>query len=134
MPFEGLGAFEMYLLGMWSDGMVVTMKGYNRARNENHFILLLPDGSEQMMIYSVEEGFKVKSLHEAGKGRFAYLLEFLNGLEYKGYRGYEEYDEKEKLICGVVTVREHSFGYAGKNFAETKVDFMKIVEEAIIKF
>lgn len=34
MPFEGLGAFKMYLLGMWNDGMVVTMIGYDEeAKN-----------------------------------------------------------------------------------------------------
>ena len=41
-----LGAFEMYVLGMWNDGLVVTMKAYDEVCGENQFVLLVPDGSE----------------------------------------------------------------------------------------
>ena len=44
-----LGAFEMYVLGMWNDGLVVTMKAYDEVCGENQFVLLVPDGSEQLM-------------------------------------------------------------------------------------
>ena len=43
-----LGAFEMYVLGMWNDGLVVTMKAYDEVCDENQFVLLVPDGSEQL--------------------------------------------------------------------------------------
>ena len=47
-----LGAFEMYVLGMWNDGLVVTMKAYDEVCGENQFVLLVPDGSEQLMSFS----------------------------------------------------------------------------------
>ena len=46
-----LGAFEMYVLGMWNDGLVVTMKAYDEVCDENQFVLLVPDGSEQLMSF-----------------------------------------------------------------------------------
>ena len=88
-----LGAFEMYVLGMWNDGLVVTMKAYDEVCDENQFVLLVPDGSEQLMSFSPERGFVVRPYRAARQGRFAYLLDFLCGLKYKGYQGYEEYDE-----------------------------------------
>jgi len=93
-----LGAFEMYVLGMWNDGLVVTMKAYDEVRGENQFVLLVPDGSEQLMSFSPGRGFVVRPYRAARQGRFAYLLDFLCGLKYKGYQGYEEYDEEEKIL------------------------------------
>ena len=92
-----LGAFEMYVLGMWNDGLVVTMKAYDEVCGENQFVLLVPDGSEQLMSFSPGRGFVVRPYRAARQGRFAYLLDFLCGLKYKGYQGYEEYDEEEKM-------------------------------------
>ena len=54
-----LGAFEMYVLGMWNDGLVVTMKAYDEVCGENQFVLLVPDGSEQLMSFSPGRGFVV---------------------------------------------------------------------------
>lgn len=125
-PFEGLGAFEMYLLGMWNDGMVVTMKGYDESREENYFVLLMPDGSEQIMNYSESEGFMIQPFKGAGEGRFAYLLEFLKGLEYDGVRGYEEYDEEEGMIFGILNVGEDSYTYGGSSMKEVKEDFERL--------
>ncbi len=123
------GAFEMYLLGMWNDGMVVTMKGYNEEEDENQFVLLFPDGSERLMAYSLENGFKVWHWRNPGEGRFAYLLEFLRGLEYKGYRGYEEYDEDEGMIVGSVVINDKSLMYGGSCMKEVKEDFIRVIEE-----
>lgn len=131
MPFEKLGAFEMYLLSMWSDGMVVTMKGYDEKKDENGFILLLPDGSEQRMSYSRESGFVVEQFRAARKGRFAYLLRFLQGLEYKGFRGYEEYDEEEEMILGSVVVEEETVMYGGKNMREVEKEFRKEIDKKL---
>ena len=113
-----LGAFEMYVLGMWNDGLVVTMKAYDEVCGENQFVLLVPDGSEQLM-----------SFRAARQGRFAYLLDFLCGLKYKGYQGYEEYDEEEKMIFGIVRVGEKSLTYGGKNLQEVKSDFIQKIEQ-----
>lgn len=129
IPFEKLGAFEMYLLGMWSDGMVVSMKGYDEVKEENYFILLLPDGSEQKMAYSRKHGFVVEPFRQPGEGRFAYLLEFLQGLSYKGYQGYEEYDEEEGMIWGTVVIGEEKLMYGGHCMEEVKKDFVKVVEK-----
>ncbi|MEG0797118.1 MAG: hypothetical protein RR397_11545 [Odoribacter sp.] len=129
VPFDDLGAFEMYLLGMWSDGMVVTMKGYDEKAGESRFVLLIPDGSEQLMSYSKERGFVVEAYRNAGEGRFAYLLAFLQGLKYRGYEGYEEYEEG--MICGVVNVGEKSLTYCGRNFAEVQEDFVRVIEEVL---
>ena len=129
---EGLGAFEMYLLGMWNDGMVVTMKGYDECREENYFILLLPDGSEQGMNYSESAGFVISSFREPGEGRFAYLLEFLKGLEYNGVRGYEEYDEEEGMIFGILHVGEESYTYGGVSMREVKEDFERLKAEKLV--
>lgn len=131
VPSESPGAFEMYLLGMWNDGMVVTMKEYDEKTEQNRFILLVPDGSEQRMTYAGEKGFVVEASRNRGEGRFAYLLEFLNGLVYQGYRGYEEYDEEEELICGVVHVGDQSLTYCGVNFSEVWADFVKVIEEKL---
>lgn len=132
IPFDGLGAFEMYLLGMWNDGMVVTMKGYDEEAGENQFVLLLPDGSERLMVYSGKEGFVIQPFRKTGDGHFAYLLEFLKGLEYKGYRGYEEYDGEEGMICGIVTIGEENLAYCGKTMNDLKADFIKVIEKAIL--
>ena len=64
-------------------------------------------------------------------GRFAYLLDFLCGFIYKGYQGYEEYYEEEKMIFGIVRVGEKSLTYGGKNLQEVKMDFKRVIEEAI---
>ena len=128
MPDEKLGAFEMYVLGMWNDGMVVTMKEYDEEKDENRFILLVPDGSEQLMTYSWEKGFTVQHYRKPGEGRLNYLLEFMQGLEYKGYKGYEEYDEEEDMILGIVRVGEESLTYAGRNLQEVKADFIQKIE------
>lgn len=128
VPFEGLGGFEMYLLSMWNDGMVVTMKGYDEERDCAVFVLLLPDGSEQVMTNIDGKGFEVALYRNKGEGRFAYLLDFLSGLEYKGFLGYEEYDEEEGMIFGMVTVDEESLTYGGTCFAEVKEDFMRVIE------
>lgn len=128
IPFEGMGEFEMYLLSMWSDGMVVTMKGYDETREENHFILLLPDGSEQVMYYSPDGGFAVQQYRGEGAGRFAYLLDFRKGMEYKGYRGYEEYDAEDKIIIGVVTVGDQTITYGGQNIQEVRADFERQID------
>ena len=121
-----LGAFEMYVLGMWNDGMVVTMKGYDEEKGENCFILLLPDGSEQVMNYTESAGFVISSFRDPGEGRFAYLLEFLKGLEYNGARGYEEYDEEEGMIFGILHVGEESYTYGGVSMMEVKEDFERL--------
>lgn len=126
---EELGAFEMYLLNMWNDGMVVTMKGYDEVQGENQYILLLPDGSEQLMSFSPSRGFVVRPYRAAGQGRFAYLLDFLCGLKYKGFQGYEEYDEEEKMIFGIVRVGEKSLTCGGKNLQEVKADFIQKIEQ-----
>ncbi|MFR3329473.1 MAG: hypothetical protein ACLTSL_04835 [Odoribacter splanchnicus] len=128
-PTAELGAFEMYVLGMWNDGLVVTMKTYDEAKGENQYILLVPDGSEQLMGFSSENGFVVRAYRAAGEGRFAYLLDFLCGLKYKGYQGYEEYDEEEKMIFGMVRVGEKSLTYGGKNLQEVKADFIQKIEQ-----
>lgn len=132
VPCEGLGAFEMYLLGMWNDGMVVTMKGYDEEREENCFVLLVPDGSEQLMTYSEKEGFTVKHFRNPGEGRFAYLLEFMNGLEYEeGVRGYEEYDEEEGMIFGILNLGEESYTYGGRWMGEVREDFQRLKAERL---
>ena len=41
------------------------------------------------MSFSPERGFVVRPYRAARQGRFAYLLDFLCGLKYKGYQGYE---------------------------------------------
>lgn len=128
VPFEGEGAFEMYLLSMWNDGMVVTMKGYDEKRDCAVFVLLLPDGSEQVMENADGKGFGVTPYRCKGEGRFAYLLEFLSGLEYKGFRGYEEYDDDEGMIFGTVTVGDEALTYGGVCFAEVKEDFVRVIE------
>lgn len=128
---ENLGSFEMYILGMWNDGMVVTMKEYDEDSGTNRFILLVPDGSEQLMTFSADTGFSVQPYRAARQGRFAYLLDFLCGLKYKGYQGYEEYDEEEKMIFGIVRVGEKSLTYGGKNLQKVKADFEKVIEEAV---
>lgn len=130
ISFEGRGGFEMYLLSMWNDGMVVTMKGYDEVREENHFILLFPDGSEQVMHYIPESGFMVQPYREAGQGRFAYLLNFRNGMEYKGFRGFEEYDEEEDCIIGVVTVGDRTITYGGQNMQDVRADFERQIDQA----
>ena len=124
-----LGAFEMYVLGMWNDGLVVTMKAYDEVCGENQFVLLVPDGSEQLMSFSPGRGFVVRPYRAARQGRFAYLLDFLCGLKYKGYQGYEEYDEEEKMIFGIVRVGEKSLTYGGKNLQEVKSDFIQKIEQ-----
>ncbi len=129
---EKLGAFEMYVLGMWNDGMVVTMKEYDEESEENRFILLVPDGSEQLMTYSLEKGFVVQHYRRPGEGRLKYLLEFMRGLEYKGYKGYEEYDEEEDMIFGIVRVGEKSLTYGGKNLQEVKADFIQKIEQEMM--
>ena len=86
-------------------------------------VLLVPDGSEQLMSFSPGRGFVVRPYRAARQGRFAYLLDFLCGLKYKGYQGYEEYDEEEKMIFGIVRVGEKSLTYGGKNLQEVKMDF-----------
>ena len=60
-----LGAFEMYVLGMWNDGLVVTMKAYDEVCGENQFVLLVPDGSEQLMSFSPGRGFVVRPYRAA---------------------------------------------------------------------
>ena len=122
------GAFEMYVLGMWNDGLVVTMKAYDEVCGENQFVLLVPDGSEQLMSFSPGRGFVVRPYRAARQGRFTYLLDFLCGLKYKGYQGY---DEEEKMIFGIVRVGEKSLTYGGKNLQEVKMDFKRVIEEAI---
>ena len=124
-----LGAFEMYVLGMWNDGLVVTKKAYDEVCGENQFVLLVPDGSEQLMSFSPGRGFVVRPYRAARQGRFAYLLDFLCGLKYKGYQGYEEYDEEEKMIFGIVRVGEKSLTYGGKNLQEVKSDFIQKIEQ-----
>lgn len=127
----GMGAFEMYLLSMWSDGMAVTMKEYDTAGGENRFILLLPDGSELLMMDRPGKGYEVASSREAGEGRFACLLQFMQGMEYKGFRGYEEWDEEEEMIIGVVTVNEKTLTYGGENMKEVYADFVKQVDREL---
>ena len=127
---EKFGAVEMYLLGMWNDGMVVTMKEYDEEKDENRFILLVPDGSEQVMTYTEEGGFVVEHLRNPGEGRFAYLLSFRGGMEYKGFRGYEEYDEEEDCIIGVVTVNEQTLTYGGQSMLEVNEDFKRVIDGA----
>ena len=73
----------------------------------------------------------VRPYRAARQGRFTYLLDFLCGLKYKGYQGYEEYDEEEKMIFGIVRVGEKSLTYGGKNLQEVKMDFKRVIEEAI---
>lgn len=131
ISFERKGAFELYLLSMWNDGMVVTMKGYEGDREESYFILLFPDGSEQVMRYTPDGGFTVRPYREAGQGRFAYLLSFRNGMEYKGFRGYEEYDEEEDCIIGVVTVGDRTLTYGGLSMPEVRMDFEKVIDEEL---
>lgn len=131
MPDEKLGAFEMYILGMWNDGMVVTMKEYDEETEESRFILLVPDGSEQLMNYSREGGFVVQEYRKPGEGRLAYLLHFLKGMEYKGFRGYEEYDEEEEMIFGAVTVGEKTLTYGGQNLLEVNEDFKRVIDEVL---
>ena len=115
----------MYVLGMWNDGLVVTMKAYDEVCGENQFVLLVPDGSEQLLSYSPGRGFVGRPYRAARQGRFAYLLDFLCGLKYKGYQGYEEYDEEEKMIFGIVRVGEKSLTYGGNNLQEVKSDFIQ---------
>lgn len=124
----GLGKFENYILGMWNDGMVVTMKRYEESTGEMDFILLLPDGSEQLMTYR-EGGYVISSYRKAGEGRMAYLLAFNRGLEYKNFRGYDEYDEEEEMFLGVVSVGEKTLTYCGRNVWETKKDFERVIDE-----
>ena len=50
---------------------------------------------------------------------------------YHWYQGYEEYDEEEKMIFGIVRVGEKSLTYGGKNLQEVKMDFKRVIEEAI---
>ena len=82
-----LGAFEMYVHSEIARGLVVTMKAYDEVCGENQFVLLVPDGSEQLMSFSPGRGFVVRPYRAARQGRFAYLLDFLCGLKYKGYQG-----------------------------------------------
>lgn len=128
---KNLGAFEMYILGMWNDGMVVTMKGYDKVKDQSYFMLLLPDGSEQVMTYLPGGGFDVKPFRETGLGRFAYLLAYGRGLYYRGFVGYEEYDEEEGLIMGTVRVNNESLTYYGSNFTETRKEFERVIESKL---
>ena len=128
---DRLGEFEIYLLGMWNDGMVVSMKEYDEMADENRFILLMPDGSEQLMCYTPKEGFIVQLYKKAGEGRFAYLLNFLKGMKYKGYQGYEEYDEEEEMIIGVVYMDEKTLTYGGQNMSEVNADFKRVIDKAL---
>ena len=102
---------------------------YDEVCGENQFVLLVPDGSEQLMSFSPGRGFVVRPYRAARQGRFAYLLDFLCGLKYKGYQGYEEYDEEEKMIFGIVRVGEKSLTYGGKNLQEVKSDFIQKIEQ-----
>lgn len=125
---EELGRFENYVLGMWNDGLVVTMKWFDEGRGAMCFFLLLPDASEQLMVYTETGGFVIEPYCEAGKGRMSYLLDFNKGLIYKGIKGYDEYDEEEKMFLGIVEVGERSLTYCGRTVAETQEDFKRMVD------
>lgn len=124
-----LGRFENYILNMWNDGIVVTMKQYDPGNRDVSFILLLPDGSEQHMKYEPDGTYAIRSWRKAGEGRMAYLISFGQGLEYKGFKGYDEFDEEEGMFLGVVQTGEETLTYCGRNVSETRQDFEQVIED-----
>ena len=76
-----LGAFEMYVLGMWNDGLVVTMKAYDEVCGENQFVLLVPDGSEQLMSFSPGRGFVVRPYRVLGQNLQEVKSDFIQKIE-----------------------------------------------------
>lgn len=126
---DTLGQFENYLLGMWNDGLVVTTRYFDEEQGTMSFFLLLPDGSEQRMVYGENGIFVVEPYREAGKGRMAYLLGFNQGLTYKGFRGWDEYDAEEKMFLGVVEAGEEELTYCGRTVRETQADFGRVIDE-----